>query len=85
MKNIILIAVLSVFVFLSCNNSQSSSHTHDDGTTHSDCGDDHSNGEKHEQEAFEVEADSTHDCGHESDAQGEEHSHTHEDGTVHEH
>jgi hypothetical protein len=85
MKNIILIAVLSVFVFLSCNNSQSDSHTHDDGTTHSDCSHDQSNGEKHEQEAFEVEADSTHDCGHDSIAESKEHAHTHEDGIVHEH
>ncbi len=85
MKNIILIATLSIFVFLSCNNSQSASHTQDDGTTHTDCGHDHSNGEKHEQEAFEVEADSTHDCGHDSITKGDEHSHTHTEGTVHEH
>jgi len=83
MKNIILIAALSVFVFIACNNTQSRTHTHDDGTTHSDCDRDHSKAAQQEQEVFEVDADSTHDCAHDSVAK--ECEHEHKDGSVHKH
>lgn len=85
MKNIILITVLSLFVFVACNNVQSGSNTNDDASTHTDCGHDHSADAKHEQEVFEVEADSTHNCAHDSIAEVKEHEHSHEDGSVHEH
>jgi hypothetical protein len=83
MKNIILVAVLSLFVFVACNNAQSSAHTHDDGTTHTDCDHEQGAGDHPEQEAFEVKADSTHECTHDSVAK--ECEHEHEDGSVHEH
>lgn len=83
MKNIILVAVLSLFVLASCNNIQSGTHTHDDGSNHNDC--DHSANEHPEQEAFEVEADSTHDCTHDTTAKESDHTHTHEDGSAHKH
>jgi len=83
MKNIILIAALSVFVFIACNNTQSRTHTHDDGTTHSDCDRDPGKAAQQEQEVFEVEADSTHDCVHDSVAK--ECEHEHKDGSVHKH
>ena len=87
MKNIILVAVLSVFVFISCNNTQSGTHTHEDGSQHSECDHEHSGGEAHEQEAFEVGADSTHDCTHDTIAKEceDKHEHAHSDGSVHEH
>lgn len=85
MKNIIFIAVLSLFIIASCNNAQTEAHTHDDGSTHSDIGHDHSQDKHQQQEVFEVEADSTHDCGHDSISEGKEHMHTHEDGSGHNH
>ena len=85
MKNIIFIALLSLFIVASCNNAQSESHTHDDGTTHSDCGQEHSNDSNHQQEVFDVEADSTHDCGDDAISEGKEHEHTHQGSTEHNH
>ena len=84
MKKIIYIAVLSSFLFIACNNSQTDAHTHEDGTTHTDCDHEHE-GNHSDQEVFEVKSDSTHECTHDSTIKEEEHSHTHEDGTVHEH
>lgn len=75
MKKIILVAALAAFVFASCNNSASSAHTHDDGSDHSDC--DHQHADAQHQEVFEVEADSTHDCSHDSLGNHEGHSHSH--------
>lgn len=72
MKKIILIAALAAFTFASCNNSASSAHTHDDGCDH-----EHSDVKHQEQEVFEVEADSTHDCAHDSLVGHEGHTHTH--------
>lgn len=84
MKNILFVSILSAFLFISCNNVSSNTHTHDDGSEHTDCGHDHGNVEGAEQEVFEVEPDPNgHD--HDSCASKEEHGHTHEDGSVHEH
>ncbi len=85
MKNIILVAVLSLFVFVACNNVQSGSHTHDDGTAHSECDHDHSGDANHEQEVFEVEADSTHKCAQDSIEKCCDHKHNHDGGEGHEH
>jgi hypothetical protein len=82
MKKVIFLAVLSSFMFVACNNAQSDAHTHEDGTTHTDCDNEHDSNHS-EQEVFEVEADSTHECSHDSVAEEASHSHTHEDGTVH--
>jgi len=86
MKNIIFISILSVFLFISCNNATSSGHTQDDGTVHTDCDHDQESGEAAAQEVFEVEPD-TNAHVHDSCAGKEEntHEHTHEDGSVHEH
>lgn len=85
MKKFLLIATIASFVIVSCNNSQSGTHTHDDGSTHTDCDHDQDSAEHPSQETFEVETDSSYDCKHDSTAKEGEHVHTHEDGSEHTH
>lgn len=83
MKNILSIAILSIFVVAACTNTQSGAHTHDDVSTQNESGHDHSQQSNHHQEVFDVEADSTHYSRHDSISEGKEH--THEDSNEHRH
>lgn len=84
MKKILFILTITGFLFASCGNEKKSNdvgtHTHEDGTVHSNDVHDYEPEAMPKQESFEVEADSTNKNtvethqGHEHDS---EHNHQH--------
>lgn len=101
MKNIFLIfSILAIFIFASCGNKQNKTkdtHTHPDGTVHSDDADHSNPSVSPAQEAFEVKVDSSttdktvidslaiKKAIADSLAKAEQHKHDHEHGHNHSH
>lgn len=96
MKNILLtFSILVIFIFASCGNQQNKTkdtHTHPDGTVHSDDADHSSPSVSSAQEAFEVKIDSStidslaiKKAIADSLAKAEQHKHDHEHGHNHAH
>jgi len=85
MKTIFLAIAISAFVFSSCrhNSSESSdTHTHEDGTVHSNHSHSHSEEDMPQQEVFEVEIDS---LSQKTDSMKQQVEHSHNGGHTHKH
>jgi hypothetical protein len=83
MKKIILVAALLGFIIASCNTASSNAGDQKDCESQSECAHEHADSKCQDQEVFEVKADSTHECSHDSTAVGGVHEHTHGEGHQH--
>ncbi len=77
MKKIILVAALLGFIIASCNTASSNASEQEGCKSESGCAHEHADSKCQDQEVFEVKADSTYECAHDSTAVGGDHEHQH--------